>query len=223
MKYKLRHQTIYEYHDSVDNYQSIVCLNPINSNLQSCENFTLEIYPTPHKTYSRIDIWGNIQYYFSIHEPHTSLKVIASSDIEVFAKNNLFASTITCGETLYKLKNDLTLKNELLPFILPSPFIYWDYEVIAFAEPFFNNDSTYYESINSLMAFIFANFKFNAEFSSVNTPLKEILKERKGVCQDFSHLAIASLRSLGFAARYVSGYIETLPPPGKPKLQGSDA
>jgi transglutaminase-like putative cysteine protease len=223
MKYKLKHQTVYEYLNSVDNYQSIICLNPINSTKQSCNNFNLEIHPTPHKIYSRIDIWGNIQHYFSIHESHKSLKVIATSDIEVFPTENLRVSQITCEETLYKFKNDLTLKNELLPFLLPSPFIYWDNEVIAFAAPFFESTNSYYESIKNLMAFIFNNFKFNAEFSTVNTPLKEILKERKGVCQDFSHLAIACLRSLGFAARYVSGYLETLPPPGKPKLQGSDA
>ena len=70
---------------------------------------------------------------------------------------------------------------------------------------------------------IFNEFKFDSNFSTISTPLQDIFSQRKGVCQDFSHLAIACLRALGFAVKYVSGYIETLPPPGKPKLVGSDA
>jgi transglutaminase-like putative cysteine protease len=80
-----------------------------------------------------------------------------------------------------------------------------------------------YESIAKLSEKIFTEFEFNSGATTINTPLSEVLKLRKGVCQDFTHLMIACLRSFGFAARYVSGYLETLPPKGKVKLQGSDA
>jgi transglutaminase-like putative cysteine protease len=80
-----------------------------------------------------------------------------------------------------------------------------------------------YESIAKLSEKIFTEFEFNSGATTINTPLSEVLKLRKGVCQDFTHLMIACVRSLGFAARYVSGYLETLPPKGKVKLQGSDA
>ena len=70
---------------------------------------------------------------------------------------------------------------------------------------------------------IFSDFKFQSGFTTIATPLSVVMKERKGVCQDFAHVAIACIRSLGLPARYVSGYIETLPPPGMQKLAGVDA
>jgi transglutaminase-like putative cysteine protease len=80
-----------------------------------------------------------------------------------------------------------------------------------------------YKCIEALCRKIYSEFDFVPDFTTVHTPIKDVLAAKKGVCQDFSHLAIACIRSFGFAARYVSGYLETLPPPGRPKLQGSDA
>jgi transglutaminase-like putative cysteine protease len=72
------------------------------------------------------------------------------------------------------------------------------------------------------MVRIHREFAFVPGYTTVATPLGEVLESRKGVCQDFAHLAIGCLRSLGLAARYVSGYIETLPRPGRPTLRGAD-
>jgi transglutaminase-like putative cysteine protease len=99
----------------------------------------------------------------------------------------------------------------------------WDAEIKAFAADCFDDNVPLYECIAKLCRKIYTGFRFVPDFTTVNTPVKEVLAARKGVCQDFSHLAIACIRSFGFAARYVSGYLETLPPPGRPKLQGSDA
>lgn len=223
MKYKLRHQTIYTYLNAVDNYQSILCLQPQNSPTQICQNFQLEIEPKPSKTHPRKDYFGNTKHYFSLHEPHKILKVVASSDIEVLPKILPPISNITCQQAQSEFKNNRELKIELLQYQLESQFIEWNDDIITFAKDCFLPDMLLFESVVQLSNKIFTQFEFKSGFTSMNTPLKTVLKERKGVCQDFSHLAIACIRSMGFAARYVSGYIETLPPKGKPKLQGSDA
>jgi transglutaminase-like putative cysteine protease len=223
MKYKLRHQTVYTYVNAVDNYQSVLCLQPRTLPTQICHSFDLEIEPQPAKIYPREDYFGNMQHYFSVHESHKILKVIATSDVEVLQKNLPQISAITCQEAQEKFKFDQSLKIELLQYQLPSHFIEWDEEISDFAKDCLTPTTPLFEGISKLSAKIFKQFQFKSGFTSVNTPLKTVLKERKGVCQDFSHLAIACLRSMGFAARYVSGYIETLPPKGKPKLQGSDA
>ncbi|HQE35303.1 MAG TPA: transglutaminase family protein [Flavobacterium alvei] len=223
MKYKLKHKTLYTYANAVHNYQSILCLQPRNSAKQICTNFQLEIEPKPSKIYSRTDYFGNIQHYFSLHESHKSLKVTVSSEIEVLKNEVQPLSTITCEEARVKFTTDRPLKIEVLQYQLPSQFISWDEEIVAFAETCLRPNVPLFEAVLDLIKKIYTEFQFKSGATNINTPLKTVLKERKGVCQDFSHLAIASLRSVGIPAKYVSGYIETLPPKGKVKLEGSDA
>jgi len=223
MKYKLKHQTLYTYVNEVHNYQSILCLQPRNSAKQICRNFKIEIEPKPTKIYARTDYFGNIQHYFSLHESHKSLKVTVSSEVEVLNNPVQLFNTISCEEARTKFQTDLNLKNEVLQYQLPSQYISWDDDIIAFAETCLLPEVSLFEAVLNLNKKIFTEFRFKSGSTNVNTPLKTVLKERKGVCQDFSHLAIASLRSVGIPAKYVSGYIETIPPKGKPKLEGSDA
>jgi transglutaminase-like putative cysteine protease len=223
MKYKLKHQTLYTYVNEVHNYQSILCLQPRNSAKQICRNFKIEIEPRPSKIYSRTDYFGNIQHYFSLHESHKSLKVTVSSEVEVLNNPVQLFNTISCEEARTKFQTDLNLKNEVLQYQLPSQYISWDDDIIAFAKTCLIPELSLFEAVLNLNKKIFTEFRFKSGSTNVNTPLQTVLKERKGVCQDFSHLAIACLRSVGIPAKYVSGYIETLPPKGKPKLEGSDA
>jgi len=223
MKYKLRHQTLYAYANEVHNYQSILCLQPQNSAKQICKNFKLEIEPKPSKIYSRTDYFGNIQHYFSLHQSHKSLKVTVSSEVEVLDNVAQPINPITCEQAKLKFTTDRAVKIEVLQYQLPSQFITWDDEIVAFAESCLIPNVPLFEAVLNLVKKIHTEFQFKSGSTNINTPLKTVLKERKGVCQDFSHLAIASLRSVGIPARYVSGYIETLPPVGKPKLEGSDA
>jgi transglutaminase-like putative cysteine protease len=223
MKYNLKHKTTYVYTNNVHNYQSILCLQPLNSDKQICSNFKIEIEPKPSKIYSRKDYFGNIQHYFSINEPHKLLKVVVSSEIEVLKNQVKPYNPISCEEAIAKFKTDESLKIEVLQYLLPSQFINWDDEIKSFAETCIVPSLSLFEAVLDLIKKIHAEFQFKSGATNVNTPLKTVLKERKGVCQDFSHLAIASLRSVGIPAKYVSGYIETLPPKGKPKLEGSDA
>lgn len=223
MKYKLKHQTLYTYVNEVHNYQSILCLQPRSSAKQICRNFKIEIEPRPSKIYSRTDYFGNIQHYFSLHESHKSLKVTVSSEVEVLNSAVQLFNTISCEEARLKFQTDLQLKNEVLQYQLPSQYISWDEDIVAFAASCLIPEVSLFEAVLDLIKKIYTDFQFKSGSTNVNTPLKTVLKERKGVCQDFSHLAIACLRSVGIPAKYVSGYIETIPPKGKPKLEGSDA
>lgn len=225
MKYNLIHSTVYEYRESVSSYHSIACLYPRTTPTQLCTNFSLSISPTPTEVVPRVDFFGNSVHYFSIQVPHKELRVVAKSVIETIQPEEAvpYSEAFTCAKALEIFQKDYQVKSEVLQYRLPSPFISWDEEVARFASSSFADDKSLFESVKDLCARIFHEFEFMPNYTTVHTPLKTILKERKGVCQDFSHLAIAAIRSMGFAARYVSGYLETLPPPGKEKLQGSDA
>ena len=224
MRYKLTHRTKYNYFGSVSTYHSLVCLQPRQLEAQICRHFELRISPAPAEIVTRTDFFGNTLHYFSIDVAHKELIVIAESDVESFAKEPVNEQlSMTCQAAKEHIWGTRALKVDLLQYLLPSNFIAWDDEITAFAQRFFLPDKPLYACVKDLCHAIFTEFKFDSNFTTVQTPLQTVLKEKRGVCQDFSHLAIASLRSMGFPARYVSGYLETLPPPGKKKLQGSDA
>lgn len=224
MRYKLTHRTKYNYFGSVSTYHSLVCLQPRQLEAQICRHFELRISPAPAEIVTRTDYFGNTLHYFSIDVAHKELIVVAESDVESFAKEPVNEHlSMTCQAAKEHIWGTRALKVDLLQYLLPSHFIAWDDEITAFAQRFFLPDKLLYTCVKDLCHAIFTEFKFDSNFTTVQTPLQTVLKEKRGVCQDFSHLAIASLRSMGFPARYVSGYLETLPPPGKKKLQGSDA
>ena len=226
MKYKLIHKTEYKYAEAVNNYHSLLCLTPRTLANQICEDFTIDITPEPAQVIQRIDFYGNRTHYFSLHSPHNKLTVLATATVERItdATGSLFpVSEISCEAARQQFRTDRSLKIALLEYMLPSPMIKWDHEVRSFARDCFQEGVPLYECVKALCKKIYTEFDFVPDFTTVHTPIKDVLAAKKGVCQDFSHLAIACIRSYGFAARYVSGYLETLPPPGKQKLQGSDA
>jgi len=226
MKYKLIHKTEYKYAEAVNNYHSLLCLAPRTLPDQKCSNFKIEISPEPTQVIERTDFYGNKTHYFSLHAPHKTLTVLTTATVErvMDSTGTLFPpSDISCEAARKQLVSDRSLKISLLQYMLPSPSVKWDQEIRNFAQDCFADHLPLYDCVSALCSKIFREFKFVPDFTTVNTPIKEVLHAKKGVCQDFSHLAIACIRSFGFAARYVSGYLETLPPPGKQKLQGSDA
>jgi transglutaminase-like putative cysteine protease len=150
MKYKLKHKTLYTYVNAVHNYQSVLCLQPQSSARQICTNFKIEIEPKPSKIYSRKDYFGNIQHYFSLHESHTKLNVIVSSEIEVLKNVVQPWSTISCEETTLKINANPVLKADLLIYQLPSQFINWDDNIIAFAQSCLIPEAPLFECVMNL-------------------------------------------------------------------------
>lgn len=225
MKYRVVHTTEFIYETQVGLCYNEARLLPRELPHQKVLLATLDIDPRPNDHDERFDYFGNRTDYFSIQQPHDHLIVTATSEVEV-DKPDLFANAgdIPWEVVRERLRSDCSTDVlEASQFTLDSPIVGVDDPLTDYARPSFPAGRPLVEAVHDLMQRIFREFRFDPEFSTIATPLKEVLIHRSGVCQDFAHLAIGCLRSQGLAARYVSGYIETLPPPGKERLVGADA
>ncbi len=224
MKYRLIHSTQYKYRNTVNGYYGLACLEPLVSGNQLLHRFSLDINPVPDEFVKRTDFFGNVLHQFTINTPHKELVVRSESEVENIDYNtSAILNTISCENARNEIEQNRELRNELWPYIIESHFVKWDTAIKEYASASFLDQKPLFDAVADLCSRIFHDFEFSPQFSDVNTPLQVVLKEKKGVCQDFSHLALACMRSMGLPARYVSGYLETLPAPGKAKLQGSDA
>jgi len=227
MLYRVTHRTRYDYDDTVGQCHNLAFMMPRNTLRQTCLQADVIVEPQPVALTERRDYFGNRACHFAIESPHRSLEVTARSLVDV-REGDGGGSQLefgnTCSEVLAMLARERDADTLLArEFVLPSPLAGTGAEVRDFAAPFFAGDRPFLSAVRALTQSIFQEFRYDTTFSDVSTPVREVLAHRRGVCQDFAHLAIACVRSAGFAARYVSGYLETLPPPGREKLVGSDA
>lgn len=225
MNYRIRHRTSYRYDVPANLCHNEARLRPLDLPGQRCLSWKLKIDPEPEFHRSRRDSFGNHIDYFSIQRPHPELVITAESEVEVLAHGQLPLET---GGPWEKMKQSLLLSKDAASidaraFALSSPLIPILPVLADFARPDFPEGRCVLEAVAAFNSRIHREFKFDPDFTTVATPVVEVLDNRRGVCQDFAQLMIASLRSLGLPARYVSGYLETLPPPGKPKMVGADA
>ncbi|WKJ89580.1 transglutaminase family protein [Methylomonas montana] len=226
MRYRVTHTTTYRYHQPVGLSYNEVRMQPRPCPNQQLLSSSLRIAPQPSDYRTRTDFFGNQVVWFSIREPHREFLVTAVSEVQVFPQPVQLdfshgMSWEAVKETLRTDRSEPTL--EARQYALDSPFIAADADLADYAQASFSPGKTLIEAIHDLMQRIHRDFTFDPEFTNLATPLATVLEHRRGVCQDFAHLAIGCIRSQGLAARYVSGYIETLPPPGKKKLVGADA
>jgi transglutaminase-like putative cysteine protease len=221
--YQVTHRTTYGYGTDVAVSHHLAHLRPRELPGQQVTNYTLNVEPSPAIWSEREDYFGNAASYFSIGIPHDRLIVTARSSVRV-ARPVLPERTPAWQLVRDRCASDvLTADSAAGEFRFDSPSIprktaFADYAVVSFP-----NDRPLLDAVRDLTARIYRDFKFDPRATTVATPLDEVFKKRRGVCQDFAHFAIAGLRSLGLPARYVSGYLETLPPPGKARLVGADA
>ena len=209
MKYLISHQTTYTYHEPVSVCYNLLRLVPRNTHRQSCTSVAVEIHPEPDTLREYEDFFGNKVIYFSIEKEHAKLSVKVSSEIE--------KRMGTARE--HSVEQDADVGG----YLFETPMTAADDDIAAYARGSFRPGRPVLEAAGDLMHRIYSDFRFTPGFTTVSTPLATVMRERKGVCQDFAHLAIACCRSVGLPARYVSGYIETLSPPGVEKLIGVDA
>lgn len=226
MRYRVTHKTEYEYAETVGQSYNEARLLPRFCQQQNLISARLEITPSEADYRVRQDFFGNQVAYFTIPEPHREFTVTAISEVQVFSQPGQldFAQGTPwelVRENLWQDRRPEIL--EARQYALDSPFIAATPQLAAYADPAFTAGRPLVEAVNDLMQRIHRDFVFDPEFTTLATPLQDVLEHRRGVCQDFAHLAIGCIRSHGLAARYVSGYIETLPPPGKQKLVGADA
>jgi transglutaminase-like putative cysteine protease len=171
-----------------------------------------------------MDFFGNRVTYFALHEPHEHLSVEVTSVVEVQGRA---AELSLFGHRSWEAVRDAVasgegISSDVIQYVLDSPRAAADEVYREYAASAFKPGAEVFESLSALCSQIYTDFEYRPGSTSVTTPLAESFANRRGVCQDFAHLGIACLRSLGLPARYVSGYLETDPPPGRAKLTGAD-
>ena len=227
MRYRVRHITEYTYGAPVSLCYNMAHLLPRDTRNQRCLNQKVQINPPPVYQNDGEDYFGNQTFYFSIQEAHKKLVIDVTTDFEISPLDVLqwqMQSTLTCGQLRTQLSNPNTPELRMAKeYLLDSPQIRCSEDLKAYALSTFADDKPFLQAALAFTHKIFTEFKFDPTTTTVATPLEQVLKQRSGVCQDFAHLAIGCLRSVGIPARYMSGYLETLPPPGQEKLVGADA
>ncbi|MGH1484960.1 MAG: transglutaminase family protein [Cellvibrionaceae bacterium] len=229
MKYRVRHLTQFDYEQKVSACYNRAHLLPRETPFQAANNSRIVIYPTPATGNRRIDYFGNRLYHFSIQEPHDTLSIQVTTEITLKQDRLDFGEQLGYGNTCAQVQDLLNNPNgnvETLyarEFLLNSPMINANESLKQYAVDCFSPDKPFLSAVMDLTHKIFEEFDFDPNVTNIATPLEEVLLHKHGVCQDFAHLAIGCLRSMGYAARYISGYLETLPPPGQEKLVGADA
>lgn len=200
-------------------------LSPRSLPGQRCPWHELQIDPAPVGRGVHLDAFGNTTTYFELEGKHESLEVIARSLVEVLPATVQMGAATPSWEYVRDScdSGKLTPGSNAAMFRFASPLVPVDAAFADFARPDFPPDRPIREAVADFMARIHREFTFDPRATDVSTPVAEVLRQRAGVCQDFAHLMLAGLRSLGLPARYVSGYLETLPPPGMPRLTGADA
>ena len=223
IRYAVRHRTFYHYGERMSSGQSLGHLTPRSTPHQTVNSSGLDVRPQPEEHSQWLDAFDNPVDSFTITSPHETLEVVATSQVDVVVPD--VPQVDEPWETVMsRLPSGFgTLDVDAQQFVLPSPFIPYLFELHSLAKEAFTTGRPFLEAYRALNESIYNTYSFDPSFSDVSTPLGDVLLHRRGVCQDFAHLMTGALRSIGLAARYVSGYIETQPPPGETKLVGSDA
>ena len=236
-RYRVIHKTVYHSHEPVSVAHNEARIEPRHLPYQTVEKFHFDCRPVPSAISARIDYFGNHLKWFAFQQGYTTLEVTGQSYVEVLPRaswdgeegrtqSNELRSPIgpawkAIREALWTRPNEETLLAS--EFCFDSPLIAMSRDLIDYGEESFRQHEEMAPALLDLTTRIYNDFKYDSGATTVSTPLAEVFRTRRGVCQDFAHLQIGVLRSLGLAARYVSGYLRTIPPPGRPRLVGADA
>jgi transglutaminase-like putative cysteine protease len=223
--YDIRHVTTYGYDAPVSFARCSLRLEPRSGDGQELISHTVEIRPKPAERTSRRDFFGTLTESVVIETPHRHLRIDSRSRVNVARRAPARAAASPSWEGVRDLAfaaNSLRADSPV-GFVFASALVPVLSPVTAYAAESFAPDSGVLAGAVDLMHRIRSGFKYDPKATVVSTPLREVFDKRHGVCQDFAHVMIAGLRGLGLPAAYVSGYLRTIPPPGKPRLQGADA
>ncbi|MFO0889065.1 MAG: transglutaminase family protein [Isosphaeraceae bacterium] len=225
MLYRAVHTTIYDYGEPVSLCHNVLHLTARNGAWQSRRLSELRISPPPSVMAERIDYFGNPATFATIEEPHKKLSVTAINVAEITPTRPPQPDQTPPWEAVRdRLKTDPSPEVvEASQFAFDSPYVTVDQRFADYAAPSFPPGRPILEAMLDLTRRIHAEFRYDPKATTIATPIKEVLEQRHGVCQDFAHLQIGCLRALGLAARYVSGYLITVPVPGRPRLVGAEA
>jgi transglutaminase-like putative cysteine protease len=225
MIYRVRHVTTYTYPENVSICHNELHLRPRESQRQRCAAYELRVYPLPAVLHQEVDFFGNHVTFFAVQAPHRLLTVVANSTVEVTPVEVPPAAGTPAWEAVCDaLRHDRSAASlEAYQYVFDSPYVASTTLLRQYAIPSFPPGQPLLVAVLDLSWRIHTEFTYDSTATSVDTSLSEVLHTRHGVCQDFAHVQIGCLRALGLAARYVSGYLVTQPPPGHPHLVGADA
>ncbi|MCY7306898.1 MAG: transglutaminase family protein [Rhodoferax sp.] len=223
MRLAVTHETNYVYEPPVEVAQHMAYLRPRNSAAQQLLNYHLLVEPGPGQQVQALDVFGNSRTFISLQMPHERLRVVACSLVSTQAQEmpeSRIAWEPVRERFRYRAEGGYDAAAE---FVFASPYVPRHPDFAAYARQSFVPGASLFDAACDLMHRIHTDLAYDSQSTEVNTPALTALEQRKGVCQDFAHIMIACLRSLGLAARYVSGYLLTRPAPGAQRLLGSDA
>lgn len=222
MIYDVSHRTTYRYTEPVVHSQHMLHMAPRAAAGQSVHHHSVIVEPAPSLRSEHADAFGNRVVLLEIEMPHTELVVLARSTVESMPrKHPPFDTTLSWDRLHAELAHVPDI--DVVQFACATRLTMPTLEIADYARLSFPPGRPVIEGALDLTRRIFRDFKFDATATDVSTPLTKVFQQRRGVCQDFAHLELACLRALRIPARYVSGYILTRPPPGQPKMQGTDA
>ncbi|XDD51468.1 transglutaminase domain-containing protein [Leptospira sp. WS92.C1] len=223
--YQVRHVTRYSYQEEVSHCHNLAHMCPGSNRHQDCNDLKLHVFPGPSVSGYRKDYFGNLVYSFSVEDAHTALEIISESKVSTHPIDYGNLNHSPKVSEIPMLLKSLQSKEDMdaLEYLSDSTFVARSPVFENFGLEMMDPEKPVLEAVRDYTLRFYNTFEFKVGATTIHTPLTQVLKNRKGVCQDFTHLSIAALRSMGIPCRYVSGYIETFPPPGQTKLQGSDA
>ncbi|SHM56887.1 transglutaminase family protein [Phytopseudomonas punonensis] len=227
-RYQVLHDTHYRYAAPVSLAQQLAHLWPRDCAWQCCLTRTLQVSPEPCLRLDGSDVFGNPLTRMAFERPHAALHVRAELTVEVLARS---AIDLQASPPWPEVRQALSYRRQAWQaealdaarYRFASPYVGVGTAFEDFADVCFAPEQPLLLAVQALMQKIYDEFAFDAGATQVATPLLTVLEQRRGVCQDFAHLMLACLRSRGLAARYVSGYLLTQPPPGQARLIGADA
>ena len=227
-RYRITHETAYGYSGEVVHAHHLLHLMPRESPHQSCSSYTLKIDPQPTSNIAAIDGFGNSMQRLEFDRPHQRLSVIAEMNVEVRERKIPVPHQVEPWE---RVRNQLAYvarppgaeRLEASCYRAESPHVRIKQVFTEYGADCFTTGKPMLEAVNALMMKLYKDMTYAPGETDIGTPLMQVLSKRRGVCQDYAHLMIACLRSRGLSARYVSGYLRTIPRAGAERLIGADA
>lgn len=224
-RYRIEHDTRYDYAAPASDSWQLARLTPRRLPWQRTAWHTLELDPRPDETDARVDSFGNTVTSFALHRAHDSLSARMACEVELDARPSW---CLREHEAWQDVRDGLARRSAAHDLSLAlaretTAYLPWSQAAFDYAARSLRPGRDWFDAVQDLRHRIHAEFEFEPGATTVSTPIDTVLDERRGVCQDFAHLMITCLRTHGLPARYVSGYLLTDPPPGKPRLVGADA